>query len=172
MNGTTAAGSAFAVNSTGTLGGTGTIGGTVTVTAPNTGTVSPGSPVANPGILNTGSVTFGDANSQFTVQLNGTTVNTQYDQLNVTGTATLNNCALNASIGYTPAFGDTLTIIKTSASVSGTFNGYPQGSTVTIGGVYTFKIDYTVNGNKNVVLTKCPEYSNAFIDGAFSSDHP
>jgi fibronectin-binding autotransporter adhesin len=73
-----------------TLGGTGTIGGAVNVSGG--GMLAPG---AGPECLDTGSVTF-DAGSNFNVELNGTSVCTDYDQLNVTGTVTLNNARLRA----------------------------------------------------------------------------
>src|SRR5215831_1819970 len=66
------------VNSGGTLAGTGTISNTVTVNSG--GTLSPGT---SPGIINTGSLTL-TSGSTLTIELNGPTVGTQYDQVNVT----------------------------------------------------------------------------------------
>ena len=136
-----------------TLGGTGTISGAVTVaTGSPGGTVCPGISAASTGILNTGSVTFAN-NSYFTAQLNGTAAGTQYDQLNVTGTVNLNSCTLNATLGYNyaPAVNDTLTIIKATVSVSGTFNGLGEGTALSLNG-YPFKIHYNYGGGKNAVL--------------------
>ena len=136
-----------------TLGGTGTISGAVTVaTGSPGGTVCPGISAASTGILNTGSVTFAN-NSYFTAQLNGTAAGTQYDQLNVTGTVNLNSCTLNATLGYNyaPAVNDTLTIIKATVSVSGTFDGLGEGTALSLNG-YPFKIHYNYGGGKNAVL--------------------
>ena len=148
------AGSAATVNGTATLGGTGTTG-TITVPAAQTGTISPGDPVTGPGILNTGPVSFGDSSSTFTVQLNGTTAGTQYDQLNVTGTVTLNNCTLNALLGYTPTVGDSFTIINNDGAdaVLGTFNGLPEGARFGIGAC-AFTITYAGGDGNDVVLTR------------------
>src|SRR5205085_4772027 len=66
-----------------TLLGKGTVNGK-TIAASGS-TVSPGE---SAGILNTGPITF-NSGSNFNVELNGTTVGTQYDQVNVTGTATV-----------------------------------------------------------------------------------
>ena len=143
-------GSGVTVNG-GTLGGTGTISCSVTIPATKAGTIAPGIP-GGTGILQTNNnVTFGDANSTFTVVLNGTTAGTGYDQLNVAnGSASLNNCTLNASLGpsYTPASGDSLTIITTSGGINGTFNGLAEGATVSFSG-YNCKISYA--GGKAVL---------------------
>ena len=87
VDGSTAAASAVAVNSGGTLAGTGVINGPVT--ANSGGTVSPG--VAAPGDLGTGSLTL-NAASLYTAQIYGSTPGDgagKYDQLAVTGTVNL-----------------------------------------------------------------------------------
>ena len=152
VTGSTAAASAVTINSGGTLSGTGTVGGSVTVTATNTGTVSPGS--GAPGKLTVGSVSFSDANATFVAQLNGTTAGTQYDQLSA-GTVTLNNCTLNASLGFTSAVGDTFRIIDNTGggAITGTFNGLAEGASVTIGG-RAFTISYVGGTGNDCVLTR------------------
>jgi len=150
INGSTSSSSAVTVNNSGsTLGGTGTIGGTVTV---NSGAnLSPGT---SPGILNTGSVTL-NSGSNFRIDINGPNVGTQYDQLNVTGTVTLNSGNLVLTIGGTLTVGEQFIIINNDLTdaVTGMF---AQGSSISSGG-HLFSIDYAggTDGN-DVVLTVEP----------------
>lgn len=135
-----------------TVGGSGTINSSNSLTVQSGGTIAPGT---SPGILNSGNVTL-QSGSAFNAELNGTTVGTQYDQLNVTGTVTIgSNVTLNGSLGFTPAAGDTFVIINNDGSdaISGTFNGLGQGALLTIGGE-KFHIVYNHNsgdGNANDV---------------------
>lgn len=129
--------------STGVLGGSGRVG---VITGGGTGGIAPGN---SPGILSvTGNVAFANTNS-FNVEINGTTVGTQYDQLNVTGSVNLNSALLNVTLGYTPTTGSTFTIVQASGALIGTFNGLPNASTFTVGGNH-FRINY---GSNSVVLT-------------------
>ncbi|HVX59378.1 MAG TPA: autotransporter-associated beta strand repeat-containing protein, partial [Pirellulales bacterium] len=134
------------VNNSATLGGTGVISGAVNIN--NTAHLAPGT---SPGILGTGSATFASGTS-FDVEINGTTVGTQYDQLNVTGTAALGGANLNLSGSYTPAVSDSFTIIQTSVGVTPQFAGLPQGADVFLN-LQPLTVDYTANSSKNVVLS-------------------
>ncbi|MEW6647451.1 MAG: autotransporter domain-containing protein [Pseudomonadota bacterium] len=106
--------SAVTVNSGGTLGGSGSIGGAVTVNSG--GTLAPGN---SPGLLTVGSLTLG-AGSTTTMEIDGTTRGTQYDAIDVTGTATLGG-TLNLVFGYTPTVGDSYTLID-AAAINGDFS--------------------------------------------------
>lgn len=131
----------------GTLAGIGTTGA-VTATG---GTVAPGD--GGPGVLNTGNVSL-TAPATLSIEINGATVGTQYDQLNVTGTVTLVNATLVLSGTGAPA-GSILTIINNDGvdQVSGTFSGLPEGSQITLGGT-AYQISYVGGTNANdVTLT-------------------
>ncbi|MDA1014323.1 MAG: Ig-like domain-containing protein [Planctomycetota bacterium] len=130
------------------MGGTGTVNGTVTVQSG--GTLAPG---VSPGKLNSGSVTF-TSTANFDVELNGATVGTQYDQLNVTGSVTLGNATLNATLGFVPSPGVEFIIINNDGgdAVGGTFNGLAQGATITVGGIPLF-VSYVGGDGNDVVLT-------------------
>jgi len=140
-----------------TLSGTGTVG---PVTATNA-VISPGDSPTVTGILTVeGSVTLGSqpsyvvpSGSSFVVALNGATAGSGYDQLNATGAVNLGGSTLDATLGFTPAAGETFTIIKSSAPIVGTFKGRPEGASITIGGV-PFTINYAGGtSGDDVVLT-------------------
>jgi fibronectin-binding autotransporter adhesin len=141
--------SALSLNG-GTLGGTGTVG-TITSTSSG-GTVSPGS---GPGILNTSNINWSTGSPTFSIELNGTSAGTGYDQLNVTGTVNLSGATLSGSVGFAPAAGTTFTIINNDGSdaVTGTFSGLSEGASVTLSG-QTFTISYVGGTGNDVVLTR------------------
>ncbi len=131
------------LSSTGILGGTGRVG---VIVGGGTGGIAPG---LSPGVLNvTGNVAFASTNN-FNVEINGATLGSQYDQLNVDGSINLNNATLNVTLGFTPTSGNTFTIVQSTGVLIGTFNGLPNGSTFTVGG-NTLRIDY---GTNSVVIS-------------------
>ena len=135
-----------------TLSGTGTVGA-----ISGQGNVSPGDG-SEPGILNAqGDVDLeaeDDEGGQasFTVLLNGPTAGTGYSQLNASGQVTLDGCSLDASLGFTPANAEQFTIIKSTAPIQGTFDGLPEGASLTIGNT-PFTISYHGGNGDDVVLT-------------------
>ncbi|MGP0066485.1 MAG: Ig-like domain repeat protein [Isosphaeraceae bacterium] len=157
-------------NTQGVLGGNGTVG-TVTNIG---GTVSPGhSP--SPGVLTTGSLSL-DSNSTFVADLDGTSPgngSTGYNQVVAGGSVSLDNAALDASIGpdYTPTPGDALTIIQNNSgtAVTGNFAGDLEGGAVTVGNSL-FRINYQGgNSGDNVVLTNVSYTSSVTISPSSSS---
>lgn len=127
VNGSTASTSAVTVSG-GTLGGTGTVNGAISIASG--GKLAPGT---SPGILNSGNVSFASG-STFDVEIGGTTVGTEYDQLNVTGTVSLGGSTLNLSVinSFTPVSGQTFTIINNDSTeaVTGTFSGLAEGASI------------------------------------------
>jgi autotransporter-associated beta strand protein len=141
------------VNNSGTTlgGGVGATAGTITGTvAVNAGAnLHPGT---SPGILNTGSVSL-VSTSNFSVDINGTTVGTQYSQLNVTGTVTLSGtCNLVVTVGGALTVGQNFIIVNNDLSdaVSGTF---AQGSTVTGSNGDVFSINYAGGDGNDIELS-------------------
>lgn len=150
------ASSPVSLNSTGILGGNGRVG---VITGGGTGAISPGN---SPGILNvTGNVAFANSNS-FNIEINGPTLGTQYDQLNVLGSVNLNNATLNISLGFTPLSGQSFTIVNATGVLIGTFNGLPNGSTFSVGG-NTLRIDY---GTSSVVVSVSTGGGNSGTGGS------
>lgn len=127
-----------------TLSGNGVLGGGVT----SSGTVTPGSSAGTVGIAS-GYTQYPDG--ILAIEIGGLTPGSQFDQLNVTGSVSVDG-ALNLSLinAYMPNIGDTFTIV-TADSFSGTFftvNG------TNIGNGRKFQINYLSNA---VVLEVVPE---------------
>ena len=144
----------------GALGGSGTIG-PVTDNA----TINPSLGGA-PSVLNTGNLSFG-AGGVYSVALDGDTTGT-YDQLSVTGSINLTGAMLTGTLGYTPAIGDTYTIIQNvnNTPIIGGFTNVTDGL-VTIGGL-TFAVNYFGGAGNDVVLTRAntaPAYGES-LDGS------
>ncbi len=101
--------------------------------------------------------TFG-AGSKLNIDIDGLTVNTQYQQLGVVGMIDLNGAGLTfAGSTYTPVSGNTFIIVNNDGTdlVIGTFNGLPQGATIPnfLGSGLPASITYTGGTGNDVVLT-------------------
>ena len=99
----------------------------------------------------------------YQAEIGGTTACSGYDQLDVTGTVTLDDGntpptqgTLQVSLvsGFTPKAGQTFEIINNegSSAVKDTYSGLPEGSEITVSG-YVFKISYVGGTGNDVVLT-------------------
>ena len=154
------------IKSGGTLGGSGSVGG---LSVEGGGTLAPGN---SPGILNVGSTSLATL-STFGVEINGNTVGTQYDQLNVTGTVSLAGL-LSVTMGFAPADNALFFILANDSNdaVSGTFSNAPvDGGIYKLGG-QDFKISYfgdsvtnSFIGGNDVVLMAIPEPSATLLVG-------
>ena len=141
-------GSAVTVNPGAILGGTGGTVGSLSVPG---GELSPGGTSGRTGVLNAGNVTF-SSTAAFDVNLNGTTAGSGYDELRATGTVFIGaptTLSVTLGTGFTPAVGNTFTIIQSTAPISGTFASLPEGSTFAAGG-QAFQVSYM---NDAVTLT-------------------
>jgi autotransporter-associated beta strand protein len=136
----------------GTLGGSGTVGNITNIQG---GVVAPGS---SPAILTSSNVVFSGATSDFTVELNGTTPGSGYDQLNVRGSVALGGATLNVLPNFSPldapSDGAVFTIINNDGAdaVSGTFAGLANNAVFTAGGLQ-FRINYFDIFGNDVYLT-------------------
>ncbi len=136
----------------GLLGGTGTVGA-VTASGVSVKTVSPGpGPPYTPGSLSAGNVSL-DAYTTFSAQINSAAPGSGYDQLNVTGSVSLDNAFLSLTLGYRPAAGDRFVILNNDGNdpVQGTFSGLPEGATLTNNGV-VLSISYQGGDGNDIVL--------------------
>ncbi len=139
---------AMTVASSATLGGNlGTVG-----SATVDGNLTPGGPAQ----LTTSALNF-SAQGSFNVALNGTAAGSGYDQVIVNSAAGVNlnsNPTLNLTLGFSPAPGTQFTILENQSGgpVTGTFNGLPEGATLTIDG-QVFVISYVGGNGHDIVLT-------------------
>jgi autotransporter-associated beta strand protein len=154
------------VNSTGTLTGSGTVGA---VTVKSGGFIAPGN---SPGTLNTGNITL-EAGSSLGIEIDGATVGTQYDRLNVTGSVSLAGLlSMTMSGSYAPANGSLFFILANDGAdaITGTFsNASVNGGTYTLGG-QKFQISYagdtvtsSFTGGNDVVLQAVPEPASLLL---------
>ncbi|AMV22806.1 Autotransporter-associated beta strand repeat protein [Gemmata sp. SH-PL17] len=150
------------VLSGGALGGTGTVGA-ITVNAG--GQLSPGQ---SPAVLSANGDVVLSAGSSFIVEAAGTTVGTQYDQLAVTGTATLNNATLVFNPSFTPAVNDSFVILTATGGVTGTFSGLADLATFTTG-TRVYQIHYNAN---DVTVTVLALASTATIQSSTNPSLP
>ncbi len=140
--------SSVSVSSGATLGGSGTVG---TIMA--SGNIAPGD---SPGILTCSNLILVGTNAGYLVEITGPNTGTDYDQLNVRGTSTLDKAVLYPTVNFTKpvALGQQFTIIKNDGSDTnvGIFPGYPEGANYSTAG-YNLKISYVGGGGNDVVLT-------------------
>ena len=136
------------VFSPGTLGGSGTVG----IITTSGGNIAPGS---SPGILTCSNVTL-NASAVFQVDLNGPVAGVNYDQLNVRGTNNLAGAVLSVNLNLTTPVGlsNELVIINNDGAepITGTFAGYPDGTTVT-GLGYKLLLHYNGGDGNDVSFT-------------------
>ena len=153
-------GSTTTVNIGGTLGGS---GGSVGALVLNGGTLAPG---ASPGVLNSGSATL--SSGTFAIEINGTTLGSQYDQLSVTGTVNLSGATLSLSGSYltTPVVtNDLFTILLNDSgdAITGTFAGLSEGAHAYSGFGQDYTISYVGGDGNDIVLTAVPEPGSAVM---------
>jgi hypothetical protein len=105
--------------------------------------------------LTASGVSFADG-AQLAIHIDGTTVDTQYSQLNVAGSVDLTGAVLAISGSYSPVIGDTFTIVNNDGSdqIVGTFNGLPEGAGIAnfLGSGLVATITYVGGDGNDVVL--------------------
>jgi hypothetical protein len=96
------------------------------------------------------------AASNFRIDINGTTVGTGYDQIQMnTGATTITGSNLVVTVGTTLSVGQTFTILNkvSGGAIAGTFAGIPQGGTVVGSDGTVFQVSYTGGNGNDIVLT-------------------
>ncbi|CAA9378536.1 MAG: Multicopper oxidase [uncultured Pyrinomonadaceae bacterium] len=137
------------------FGGTGTVGAT-TVTA---GVISAGTLTSPTGILNINNGLTFTANGAYACKISGPAPGAGgHDQLNVTGTVTLNNARLvPLPFGtFRPAIGDSFTILRNDGTdpINGIFLNAPENGI--FGGALNtaFRITYQGGDGNDIVITR------------------
>ena len=139
--------------------GAGGVGGTGTVGAVNVinGYISAGTLTSPTGTFNIGNLNFG-AGGAFLTKLNGVAAG-EYDQINVTGTVTLNNAELQILPSETtfPRIKRPLVIVRNDGTepIGGTFLNIPEGTSVlSQSGTMRFRISYHGGDGNDITLTR------------------
>ncbi|MFK8013253.1 MAG: beta strand repeat-containing protein, partial [Marinicellaceae bacterium] len=115
-------------------------------------TVSPGlNGGLDPGKLSLDKINMASG-STFSIDINGTTVNSEYDQLVLTEGGSLGGATLDLTLGFNPMIGDTFKIVTSDSSLSDNFAGLPEGAEI-ISGNYIFNISYANGSGSDVELT-------------------
>jgi hypothetical protein len=128
-------------------------GGTIATDLSNSGgEVRPG--VALGKLTVTGDYIQG-SNGTLKVDVTGTAAETQYDVLSVGGSASLDGTIAVDSTGFTPADGNTFTVVQATGAVSGSF----ATKTQVAGGGRTYGVAYDPNAPGKVRLTVVPQFT-------------
>jgi len=149
----TGSGDVFVNNTLTTLGGTGTIDGRATVGA--NANLAPGNGGHTTAIFTVGALTL-QPNSNFRIDINGTTAGTGYDQLQVSrgggaGGAIITLSNLLVHVGTTLTVGDQFTIAHHNRGFEGQF---AQLSTVTADNGDVFSVTYSGGpAGNDIILT-------------------
>jgi autotransporter-associated beta strand protein len=137
----------------GTLKGSGTVGTLTSVGSGGPGSivVSPG---GSPGTLTCSNVAL-NSSTALALELNGTAPGFGYDRIAVNGSVSLGDAGLSLTLGFTPAVGNTFTLISNDGAdaVGGTFSGLPEGTIFTNSGAL-FQITYAGGDGNDVVLAR------------------
>ena len=104
------------------------------------------------------------AGSVFNIAISSGTTGVAYDQVNVTGIATINNATLNLIAASSVPAGN-IVILTASGGVTGTFAGLPQDSTIISGGQ-----PYQINYNSNSVVLSLQ--INEYVSSTWVNDAP
>ena len=135
----------------GRLSGSGSVGALIVAATGNSNRVRPGGPANAPGILTVVGNVVLTLQTTYEAGIGGTTVGSQYDQINAGGTVALGGAALLVShlSGFVPVVGNSFTLIQSAGPISGQF---AQGVIITEG-TTVYGIIYNAN---SVVLTVLP----------------
>ena len=133
----------------GTLDGAGVVG----ANALSGGLISPGQGGA--GLMSFSSGLNLSTNATLSLGGTGTAPGSQYDQLSVTGAVALANCTLSVTSLPDVAPGTTFVLIDNDGAdaVTGTFNGLPNNSLLTISG-QLFRLHYNGGTGNDVTLVR------------------
>jgi hypothetical protein len=132
-------------------GGTLTGDGSINSFTSTGGIINPGT---NAGTLTvTNSAFFVDTviadDTTLAINVDGASQGSEYDLLDITGDLRLDNSPnLSVIPGYTPAVGQTFSVVEFTGTLTGTFNNLPDGATVSAqsGGLrYDYQISYLSN---------------------------
>ncbi|WP_164108661.1 MULTISPECIES: MBG domain-containing protein [Sphingobacterium] len=146
--------SGLSVASGATLAGTGNV---KSITLHNGAILSPGASGNDIGTLTVNENLQLNAGGTLAIQINGVTAGTEYDQIVVNGTVSIQG-TLSVTHGYMPGQGDNYSIIVNDAAdvITGTFTGLPEGGTITAAGNSTILTASYIGGTGNDFTLTAP----------------
>jgi autotransporter-associated beta strand protein len=161
VNGTQGA-STVSVDTQAVLEGTGTVGAIATASQAR---VSPGGDAL--GILRSGSLNL-VAGSVLPIDIAAGTAGSGYDQIQVTGTVTITSASLVLRTAFLLPANGAFTIIQNDGAdaVAGTFDGLPEGASITAPSGATFVISYLGGDGNDVELVNNTPLTYFLSEGA------
>jgi hypothetical protein len=157
---TRAASTAMNLTSGGAISFTGgqvnTAGGNLSLSPGSAASVGVAKTGTDVSMSSTGTLSFA-AGSDLAIAIDGKTVDTQYQQLNVIGSVDLTGADLALSGSYTPLQGDRFVLVNNDGTdpITGTFTGLPEGQAFAIASgalAGTYQITYRGGDGNDVVL--------------------
>ncbi len=150
-----------------------TDGGTLTLSPGSNGSVQP---VANGVDVSVGSAVLGfTSGANLAIVINGTTIDTQYNQLNVAGGVNLDGVNLRLSGTLTPSANQTFTIVNDAGAqpLSGTFAGLSEGAVIPnfLGSSLGAVVTYVGGDGNDAVLTVEHLTSTSVTSSAYASTY-
>jgi len=157
VNGSLASSAVYAALN-GTVAGDGVTG----VLAAFDGKITPGN---SPGLLKCANFGMSSA-SVLELELNGTSVGINYDQIGVTGFVNLGNANLSVLLGFNSAVSNKFLIIANDSNdpINGTFKNLPEGAIFSTGNAQ-FQISYLGGDGNDVELTQIGVIAPPLISG-------
>ena len=117
--------------------------------------------------------------SDLAIVINGTTVDTQYNQLNVAGIVNITGVTLALSGSHSPLPGQQFIIVNNDSNdaIIGTFTGLAEGATIPnfLGSSMSATITYIGGDSNDAVLTvfdPCPAQSTVYVDDSWVGTTP
>ncbi len=139
------------------------IDGTLTLT--DGAVFAPGN---SPAIVNTGDLSM-TAGTTLEIELDGPTVGTEYDQVNVTGTVDITDATLDVALNHLPSSANEFVIVNNDGAdaVVGTFDGLAEGDTITIDGI-VLTISYVGGDGNDISLSTASNFDVIYVDDDWS----
>jgi murein DD-endopeptidase MepM/ murein hydrolase activator NlpD len=135
-----------------------TAGGNLSLSPQSVASVSASKAGTDADLGTNGTLSFASG-SKLQFAINGKTVDTQYEQLNVVGKVDLTNVNLALSGSYAPVIGDRFTLVANDGTdaITSYFNGLPESQIFTIASgkqAGTYQVTYQGGDGNDVVITR------------------
>jgi hypothetical protein len=120
------------------------------------GSLSVFGPSGSGGSLSTGDLSLGSSTG-LSLHIDGPAAGVDYSQVHVMGTVNVTGSGLGIVMSptFVPSINQEFILIDNDGidAIVGTFNGLPEGATITINGAYPFRLSYFGGDGNDIVLT-------------------